>query len=401
MKKMNFLRKSMLLLAVVVLVFAACNKETFEEPELLNQEQIDMGDNGKVIEGKYIVVLKQDQNNLKSGLTYTAKQKALRDEIQSLVGFKSADPEMIEHLFVESIYGFSGKLSSDLYNKLASDSRVAYIEPDRVVMLAKPVKPGDDGGTTVQEIPWGITRVGYGDGTGKSVWILDTGVDLDHPDLNVDQTRGYSVFTTRRDGTPDDGNGHGTHVAGTIAALNNNLGVLGVAAGATVVPVKVLDSRGSGAYSGVIQGVDYVAANAKSGEVANMSLGGPVSDALDQAVLAAAAKGVVFSLAAGNESDNANNHSPARVNHNNVYTISAMDLNDNWAYFSNYANPPVDYCAPGVNIKSTWKGGTYNTISGTSMAAPHAAGVLVLGAARTDGYVLNDPDGNSDPIIHR
>lgn len=397
---MFFLRKSLMLLAVTVMVFTACNKESFEEPELLVEDQMDLGDNGKIIEGKYIVVLKQDQNNLKSGLTYAAKQKALRAEIQSLVGLKSADTELVEHLFVESIYGFSGKLSSDLYNKLASDSRVAYIEPDRVVMLAKPTKP-DDVTTLSQEIPWGITRVGYGDGTGKSVWILDTGVDLDHPDLNVDQTRGYSVFTTRRDATPDDGNGHGTHVAGTIAALNNSEGVLGVAAGATVVPVKVLDSRGSGAYSGVIMGIEYVAANAKSGEVANMSLGGPVSDALDQAVLAAAAKGVVFSLAAGNESDDANNHSPARVNHANVYTISAMDLNDNWAYFSNYANPPVDYCAPGVNIKSTWKGGTYNTISGTSMAAPHAAGVLVFGAARTDGYVLNDPDGNSDPIIHR
>lgn len=132
-----------------------------------------------------------------------------------------------------------------------------------------------------------------------------------------------------------------------------------------------------------------------------MSLGGGISTAIDQAVInAAASSGVIFVLAAGNESDNANNHSPARANGQNVYTISASDSNDNFASFSNYGSA-VDYCAPGVSVKSTWKGGSYNTISGTSMAAPHASGVFLLGNANTDGYVNNDPDGNPDPIIHR
>ena len=167
------------------------------------------------------------------------------------------------------------------------------------------------------------------------------------------------------------------------------------------VAVKVLDARGSGAYSGVIAGVDYVAANGKSGDVANMSLGGPVSKALDDAVLAAAAKGIKFALAAGNESTDANNSSPAHVNHSNVYTVSAMNNTDTFASFSNYGNPPVDYCAPGVGIKSTWKDGAYNTISGTSMASPHVAGLLLLGNIATDGYVKGDPDNNADPIAHR
>jgi subtilisin family serine protease len=116
-------------------------------------------------------------------------------------------------------------------------------------------------------------------------------------------------------------------------------------------------------------------------------------------VIAAAATGVKFVLAAGNESDDANNHSPARANGPNIYTISAMNSSDNWASFSNFGTP-VDYCAPGVSIFSTWKDGGYNTISGTSMAAPHAAGVLLLGNPTTDGTVNGDPDGNPDPIIH-
>ncbi|MBT8318937.1 MAG: S8 family serine peptidase, partial [Gramella sp.] len=228
------------------------------------------------------------------------------------------------------------------------------------------------------------------------------GIDLDHEDLNVDASRGFNAFTSGKDGRSlDDGNGHGTHVAGTIAALDNNVGVIGVAAGATVVPVKVLDSRGSGSYSGVVAGVDFIGANGSNGDVANMSLGGPVSEALDDAVKAASASGVKFVLAAGNESDDANNHSPARVNGANIYTISAVDINDNFASFSNYGNPPVDYAAPGVAIKSTWKGGGYNTISGTSMASPHAAGVLLLGNASTSGTANGDPDGNADAIIVR
>jgi subtilisin family serine protease len=164
--------------------------------------------------------------------------------------------------------------------------------------------------------------------------------------------------------------------------------------------VKVLDRRGSGSYSGVIAGVDYVAANASPGDAANMSLGGPVSTALDQAVLNAASKGIKFAIAAGNESQDANNSSPARVNHQNVFTISAIDQNDVFASFSNYGNPPVDYAAPGVSIFSLYKGGGTTTMSGTSMASPHVCGLLLMGSIHSDGFAVGDPDGNPDPIAH-
>ena len=359
------------------------------------------------IPGQYIVVYR-DGGKLQGD--YSLNKEAVKSKTQKIMAANMIDGAEIVQVYSAALSGVTVRMNKDQVSQMRKSSDVAYIEQDRVITLAPPCgtpsnpcsDPGSGGGGG-QEVPFGITRVNGGGAayTGNGVaWIIDTGIDLDHPELNVDASRGFNAFTSGRDAKSlDDGNGHGSHVSGTIAAKDNTEGVIGVAPGATVIPVKVLDSRGSGSYSGVIAGVDYVAANGKSGDVANMSLGGPVSDALDQAVKDAAATGIKFALAAGNETDDANNHSPARANGPNIYTISAMDVNDNWASFSNYGNPPVDYCAPGVAIKSTWKDGGYNTISGTSMASPHAAGVLLLGNAGTDGAVNGDPDGNPDPII--
>ena len=404
MRKMNILKKSLLVVAAATFTFVSCQPDEMDVQVNNESRLYTQSDNGKIIEGQYIVVLEENAfTDLKSTPSFADRKEMVRAEVASLIGVKSSNEEAIQRVYAKSLFGFSGKLTDEQLRSLSENKKVKFIEEDRIIALGKPswAGGGSDPQPTGQEVPWGIDRVGYGDGTGKTAWILDSGIDLDHEDLNVDESRAFSAFTKGKDKSPDDGNGHGTHVAGTIAALDNDLGVVGVAAGAFVVPVKVLDSRGSGSYSGVIEGIDYVAANGNNGDVANMSLGGPVSDALDQAVINAAASGVIFCLAAGNESDNANNHSPARANHQNIFTISAMDSNDNFAYFSNYANPPVDYCAPGVAIKSCWKDGGYNTIDGTSMASPHAAGVLLLGAAHSDGTVNNDPDGDADPIIHR
>ena len=319
----------------------------------------------------------------------------------------------LKNIYQHSIKGFTLSMPCHAASRaFGDDPMVQALEVDSIVFM-NPRPPGkgpggggggDDTSPDPQVTPWGIARVGGPqDGTGYTAWVLDTGIDVDHPDLNVAASRGFSAFNKGKDSGVDDGQGHGTHVAGTIAALNNNRDVVGVAAGASVVPVKVLDRRGSGSTSGVIAGVDFVGANASPGDCANMSLGGGISSSLDAAVINAAANsGAFFTLAAGNEGQNANNSSPARANGNNVFTISAHDSSDRLASFSNYGNPPVDYAAPGVGVLSTKKGGGTVTYSGTSMAAPHACAVLMLKAGNpsADGTISNDRDSTPDPIIH-
>ncbi|MBX7541065.1 S8 family serine peptidase [Qipengyuania sp. GH29] len=314
----------------------------------------------------------------------------------------------VMHSYQNTIRGFAVRASAQgVANMQARNPRIAFCEQDQVMnsdarpdgVGARRGKPGG-GGTTqpAEQTPWGITRVGGGQSgfTGRA-WVIDSGVDMDHPDLNVSQTEGATFIARTK--SPDDDNGHGTHVAGTIGGIKGNgIGTVGVAAGATIIPIKVLDRRGSGSNSGVIAGVDFAGANFKPGDVANMSLGGGFSQALNDAVIAAAAKGLVFALAAGNESTSATTKSPASANGDNIYTISSFANGDNWSSFSNYGNPPVDYAEPGSSIFSTYKDGGYATLSGTSMASPHAAGLLLLGNIRSGGTVKGDPDGNPDTI---
>ena len=351
------------------------------------------------IEGQYIVVLKGESTAKKANLKYSQMKSTLTNEILSKFSGIALAKENILQTYGYSLNGFAAKLNEDQFRKLKKDSRINYIEQDYLIILKRPGSPGGGGAPPVQEIPWGIKRVNGGvSGARGKAWVIDTGIDLDHPDLNVDKDYNKSFLGGIDADDPNDAHGHGTHVAGTIAAINNDIGVIGVAAGATVVSVRVLDRRGSGSYSNVIAGVDYVKAKGNRGDVANMSLGGPVSQALDNAVINASEK-VIFCIAAGNSSDDANHYSPARVNGANIVTISASDIKDIFASFSNYGNPPIDWCAPGVSIISTWKDGGYNTISGTSMAAPHAAGVLLLGSGKSGGMVTGDPDRKSDIII--
>jgi len=393
-------------LVIVVLWLAGCQTSKKDPAPIVNSEPTSFFGDWQPIEDQYIVVYSEESNlrlsHARTLSDFNEKRIVFKEVTNEILMDNQLPSREINQVFVSALEGFSTKFSPDEREILMQDSRIAFIEQDQFIPFAKPpwAGGGNDGSSGGQETPWGITRVNGGvEAAGKTAWIIDTGVDLDHPDLNVDVNRSRTFVSTGRDSkNADDKDGHGTHVAGTIAAIDNNIGVVGIAAGATVVAVKVLGPFG-GTLSDVIAGIDYVGNEGSNSDIANLSLGGGASTALDQAVVNASNSGVKFVIAAGNDGDNANRYSPARANGNNIYTISAMGKNDIWASFSNYANPPIDYCAPGVSILSTYKGGGYAAMSGTSMAAPHAAGVLLLGGPSTDGTVNGDPDGNADPII--
>ena len=350
-------------------------------------------ESGTPIEGQYIIVMDKKHFTLgKSAIEVGSLAAGILQE-------NGISRDAIGLIYTHALTGFTAELSEVEASKLRLDSRVIIVEQDRIITLGKPEGKGKKtSDPEPQQIPWGITRVGgSGNGTGNTAWVIDTGIDLGHKDLNVDEGRSAN-FVPRGKDSPKDGHGHGTHVAGTIAAINNSIDVVGVAANASLVAVRVLDNAGSGAYSWVIAGVDYVAEYATVGDVANLSLGGPPSKALDAAVRNAADAGVKFSLAAGNSGADADDYSPARVEYPNVWTVSAIGQDDCMPSWSNWGNPPIEYAAPGVGILSTKKSGGTTTFSGTSMAAPHVAGLLLLGAVLTDGFACSDPDGKPDPI---
>jgi subtilisin len=346
----------------------------------------------------------------------------------------------VRRVYRSALKGYSATLSSDRVAALRADPRVAYLAADRPVH------------TTGQVLPTGIDRLDAersstrsGDGTGTvnvDVAVLDTGIDIDHPDLHVAggvNCVGGSSF--------DDDHLHGTHVAGTVAAKDNHIGVVGVAPGARLWAVKVLDATGSGTFESVICGVDWVTAHRSTIEVANMSLGGEASeppgagcttgDPFHDAVCRSVQAGVTYAVAAGNDARNAGAFAPA--SYDEVMTVSALadfdgkpggktpgrtclpprtrEQDDSFANFSNFGRD-IDLIAPGVCILSTVPGGGYRHADGTSMASPHVAGAAALykashpqasplqvkralqRAGTLNWNNTDDPDGIKEPLVN-
>jgi hypothetical protein len=440
--------KKALTLAILTsaVTLTSCQKD-----ELINEpnEQNSLSTmNGQAIKGQYIVVMKSgssDLNAVRTDELSASDRVSIRSIRQRLITDAHIETSSIKETYDGAINGFTAQLTPEQLKDISNDPNVAYVEQDRIITLGKPTTTGGNGKgkksnepepapapapteptptptepaptqpapTPVQPaptdsytkitpktgelVPWNISRVGYGDGTGKTVWIIDSGIDTDHPDLTIDINRSVSfIYGTT---SIEDGYGHGTTVAGIIAAKNNGSGMIGVASGATVVALRVFDDAGAGTMSRAISAVNHVISYGAAGDVVNMSLGGGISSTLDNAVRSAAAKGIMFSIASGNSATDCINNSPARVDATNVYTITAMDRYDRFGTFSNFG-VPVDYSAPGVNVTSTQMGGSinhYNT--GTSFAAPHVAGILLLrGKVYSGGIVIGDVDGMDDPI---
>jgi len=341
----------------------------------------------------------------------------------------------VGHVYRHALKGYSAVMTAADAQGLRADPRVTSVTPDRPVHLDQQVLP-----TGIDRVDGELSSTVSGDGAGSvnvDVAVIDTGIDLTHPDLNV--AGGVNCSTGR---SFNDGNGHGSHVAGTIAARDNDLGVVGVAPGARLWAVRVLNPAGSGSFADVICAVDWVTANSGMIEVANMSLGGTgtepagsgcaTGDALHDAICTSVAAGVTYTVAAGNEADDAANHVPAA--YDEVITVSALadfdgqpgglgsptcreNQDDTLADFSNFG-ADVDLIAPGVCILSTYKRGGYATFSGTSMASPHAGGAAALyksthpaaspaavkralqAAGNLDWNDVDDPDGVKEPLVN-
>jgi subtilisin len=342
------------------------------------------GADQSVIAGQYIVVLNQGVDDPTS-VAHTHARKY--------------DADLL-YVYDDALHGYAASISARHLAEIRNDPKVSFVSADHRVHA------------TAQSLPTGVNRIQgdasstlSGNGSGSvntAVAIIDTGIDVDHPDLNV--AGGTNCSSGK---TYDDGNGHGTHVAGTVAAKDDANGVVGMAPGAKLYAVRVLNNNGSGSWSSVACGIDWVTKNAAplGIKVANMSLGGSgsdngtcIGDALHKAICDSVAAGVTYTVAAGNSNANFSGFVPAA--YNEVLTVTAeadfnglpgggaaatcrSDVDETPADFSNFttagsADAGHTIAAPGVCIRSTWKGGTYNTISGTSMASPHVAGTAAL-----------------------
>lgn len=327
---------------------------------------------GQAIPNQYIVKFKSSAN-VASMKKWTQMQFA---------AFGTSQDEVIKTYNINDQFkGMAGKFSSSMVEQIKNNPEVEYVVEDGVAKAYDGQALDSQPGAT-----WGLTRISQraspdyskpyqyvaSAGEGVTAYIIDTGIKADHPDF---EGRAVQAFKSDRNFRDYDDNGHGTHVAGTIGGKT-----WGVAKKTKLVGVKVLSGGGSGSWSGVIAGINWVAEQVKAAggkkSVANMSLGGGKNQAVNDAVEAAVAAGVNFAVAAGNEDQDACDVSPASSK--GILTVAASDKNDARASFSNWGAECVDLFAPGVGITSAWNNGRTNTISGTSMASPHVCGVLAL-----------------------
>jgi Subtilase family/Peptidase inhibitor I9 len=317
--------------------------------------------------------------------------------------------------YADAVVGFSAKLTSEQVGMLRQNPAVEgvfqdyYVSTEPEAIERVPAEFSPQGQTT----PCAITNAGgFVDAAAKNnwIWILDTGIDFDHPDLNVQTYLPYAQsFISGQ--TADDGNGHGTHVAGIAAAKNNGIGIVGVSAGAKVVPVKVLPNSGAGgSISIIIQGLNHVASFDKQNDVVNLSLGAyPITNCensnlpLRDAIKNLGISGTWVCIASGNNAANAALCSPGCINGIKVLTVGAITCAQGCYSGPNWGTPVVDWVATGQSVYSTYKNGGYATLTGTSQASPVVAGIIHArgGLAPVSGGTISCGNASVPPAAYK
>ncbi|MGB0521731.1 MAG: S8 family serine peptidase [Flammeovirgaceae bacterium] len=406
MKKFNLL----FMLALAALLYSCSNVEEQELVELSDEPSKE-----QEIPGKYIVVFQDDYiasgrmsepifTDRAAKIAYTARKSGESlAKMESFLSTNKIGAEKVSHRYTSAIAGFAAELTDKEVERLKADPNVLSVEPDREVFMqefwVESVETAEEAAAknvVARQTPCAVSNaggVGNGSGSNTWVWVVDSGIDLDHPDLNVVTNTSYARSFVG--GSANDCNGHGTHVAGIAGAISNSIGISGVSAGVPVVPIRVFGCSGGSSSSTIIAGIDHVAANDISGDVMNLSLGGfygsgcSSGSAYRSAVNRVANGGTHVAIAAGNSSANANLYQPACLNGSRIYTVASMTCGQSFSSFSNFGVGPIDWIATGSSVYSTYLNGGYATLSGTSMASPVVAGILHQrnGAPRQCGTV--------------
>jgi len=406
------------LIVFLFIFFSACenpeaiNEIKNNEEELVKTLPNTYDNSGKVIPNQYIVLLKSDEvitefpstqveraDETSSGELATQHRKSvLPSEDYPFLAKYGLGKKNILETYQGFTPGLLLNIDEETAKALSKDPLVEIVEQDKIIalsvapLLRTPFLPSNEG-KKAEVRTYGVQRVGGSvdfskdsDWNKRWAWIMDSGIDYDHPDLHVNTK--FSVDFTQSTHSFDDKLGHGTHVAGIIGAKNNSYGVEGVAAGAVLLAVKVLDDKGEGTTSSVLQGLYHIYRKGLRDDVVNISLGGTDSGIIAFGINLLSRLGAQVVVAAGNSGQDANTVSPANINSPRVYTVGAIDWNDSFTSYSNYGSA-LDFVAPGEGILSTYPGGMYAYMGGTSMAAPHVTGIMLLnsGNYRTSGQV--------------
>ncbi|MBX2962866.1 MAG: S8 family serine peptidase [Cyclobacteriaceae bacterium] len=389
---------------LITLVISYCGKKDKDvTPEVFKSL--------KPIKGEYIVVLKEksivndgkikNPSRTNQYKLNSVKRKNKKAKVEQVLKKYAVNIDTTKYVYTDIVVGFKAKLTDDQARLLRADADVDQVYNDFEIKLRNPMQQSEiiiernpmqqDFVDTVRWITCAVNLTGGPrDGSTKEtvVWVVDTGVDSTHPDLNVvnDPILAFSVFPG--DSPFIDGNGHGTHVAGIIGALENEIGSTGVSSGAKIIPVKVMEANGRGTWSYLLAGIEHIARYNSDNDVVNLSLGANDVDLCKQssvdfrvireALRDLAKEGTHVVIASGNESADAANSLPGCINFNNIYTVAAMDCDSTFKQCADYANfgKPVDWVAVGTNVFSTYPGGVYRLMSGTSMATAVVSGII-------------------------